>query len=284
MQSYSFYKIMDYYQTLGLKKGASQEEIKKAYRSMAMRHHPDRGGDEKKFKEVEEAYRTLSDPEKKKMLDMGIDPNRGQNFRQGSPFEFHFGSDNFNDIFSNFGFGGMRPGRGNKNIAVSVDITLEDVLFGKTVNAEITTNNGKSKFINIDIPPGIEQGQQIRYEGMGDDTISAFRPGDLIVNVRILNHRLFRREGSNILIEKNVSVWDALLGCEVETETLDNKTLKIVIPPGTQPDTVFSCKGEGLPHIRNRQRGNLMIKVKISIPKNLTAAQISKINEIKNGI
>jgi DnaJ-class molecular chaperone len=178
----------------------------------------------------------------------------------------------------------MRPGRGNKNLSIAVDITLEDVLNGKTINAEVSARNGKPKFINIEIPPGIEHGQQIRYEGMGDDSISSFRPGDLIVNVRIITHRLFKREGTNVLIEKTISVWDAMLGCELETETLNNKHLKIIIPPGTQSETVFSCRGEGLPNMRSRIRGNLMIKVKIAVPKNLTVSQIEKINQIKNGI
>lgn len=274
---------MDYYSTLGINRGSSAEEIKKAYKRMAMKHHPDRGGDEKKFKEVEEAYRILSDPQKKQMFDMGVDPNRGQSFRQGSPFEFHFGTGNMDDLFANFGFG-MRPGRGNKTLSINVDITLEDVLHGKTINAEIGVRNGKSKYINIEIPPGIEHGQQIKYDGMGDDSIPSFRPGDLLVNIRVLNHKSFRREGSNISIEKNISVWDAILGCEIECETLDQKHLKIIVPPGTQPDTVFSCKGEGLPNMRTRIRGNLMIKVKVNIPKNLTVAQIDKINQIKYGI
>lgn len=274
---------MDYYSTLGLNRGASPEEIKKAYKKMAMKHHPDRGGDEQKFKEVEEAYRTLSDPQKKQMFDMGINPNQGQSFRQGSPFEFHFNSGNFDDIFGQFGFG-MRPGRRNRNLNVNVNITLEDVLSGKTLNAEVGTSTGKSKFITIEIPPGIEQGQQIRYEGMGDQSIQSLRPGDLIVNVNILPHNSFRREGTNIIIEKNITVWDALLGCDIRIQTLDNKELNIVIPPGTQPDTVLSCKGEGLPHIRSRVRGNLMVKIKITIPKFLNQSQIDMIEKLKNGI
>ena len=274
---------MDYYSTLGLKRGASDAEIKKAYRSMAMKHHPDRGGDANKFKEIEEAYRTLSDPQKKQMFDSGIDPNRQGGFNQG-PFEFHFGTDNMHDIFSNFGFGGFgqRPMRKNKTLSINVEIALEDVLTGKDINAEISTPDGRKKMINIHVPAGIENGQQIRYEGMGDHSISDLRPGDLLVNILVRNHPIFRREGTSIIVEKEIDVWDALLGNKITLRTLDNKTLDINIPSGTQPDTVFSCRGEGLPHTRSKQRGNLLIKLKVAIPQNLTKSQLDKIQKLKN--
>jgi curved DNA-binding protein len=280
---------MDYYQTLGLKRGASPEEIKKAYRSMAMKHHPDRGGDEKKFKDISAAYEILSDPEKKQMYDMGVDPrnqNQGFGFRNQNPFEFHFGANNFEDVFNNFGFGfGQRPMRRNKSINVNVDLTLEDVLNGRTINAEIAVPGSRKKIINIDVPPGIEHGQQIRYERMGDDSINNLPPGDLIVNIRVYPHHIFRREGDSLIIEKTISVWDALLGCDLPIETIDGKTLSIVIPSGIQPDTVMSCRGEGLPNIRTKQRGNLLIRIKIEIPKNLSHSHKELIEKIKsNGI
>jgi curved DNA-binding protein len=275
---------MDYYSTLGLKRGASDAEIKKAYRSMAMKHHPDRGGDANKFKEIEEAYRTLSDPQKKQMFDSGIDPNRqGGGFNQG-PFEFHFGTDNMHDIFSNFGFGGFgqRPMRKNKTLSINVEIALEDVLTGKDINAEITTPDGRKKMINIHVPSGIENGQQIRYEGMGDHSIPDLRPGDLLVNILVRSHPIFKREGTSVIVEKEINMWDALLGNKIALKTLDNKTLDINIPAGTQPDTVFSCRGEGLPHTRSKLRGNLLIKLKVVIPKNLTKEQLDKIQKLKN--
>ena len=186
---------MNYYNTLGLKQNASDDEIKTAYRKMAMKHHPDRGGDEKKFKEIEEAYRTLSDPEKRRMIDMGVDPNStvGQQggFNQG-PFEFHFGSENFQDIFNNFGFGFNRQQRRNKSLSVMVAINLEDVLTGKDINAEIGTPTGKKKLVNINIPPGVEDGQQIKYKGMGDHSMPDLPPGDLIVNIRVNAHPTFQ--------------------------------------------------------------------------------------------
>jgi curved DNA-binding protein len=277
---------MDYYATLGLKRGASPDDIKKAYRSMAMKHHPDRGGDEKTFKQVEEAYRFLSDPEKKRVVDMGGDPNAqpgmGGGFYNQGPFEFHFGgAPDMEDIFANFGFG-RRPMRKNKTLNIVVDITLEDVLSGKEINAEITLpGTGKKKIINISIPPGIENGQQIRYEGMGDNAVADVRPGDLIVNIRIAPHPIFHREGTNLVIEKRISVWDAMLGGSVSIETLDRKTLSITIPAGTQPETVLSCKNEGLPGLRNRVRGNLLIKIKVEIPRNLNLGQTEQLHNVR---
>jgi DnaJ-class molecular chaperone len=274
---------MDYYATLGLKRGASDADIKKAYRSMAMKHHPDRGGDEKKFKEVSQAYEFLTDPEKRRMIDAGMDPNQqGGGFNQG-PFEFHFGTENLHDIFGNFGFGfNQRPQRRNKSLNINVEITLEEVLTGKDVSAELNVPGGKNKMINIHIPPGIDNGQQIRYEGMGDHSIPDLRPGDLLVNVIIRPHPLFKREGTSLIFDKEISVWDAMLGSTMNIKTLDNKTLSITVPSGTQSETVLSCKGEGLPHMRTRQRGNLLIRIKVAIPKNLNNNQLEKIKKLKD--
>jgi DnaJ-class molecular chaperone len=277
---------MDYYATLGIQRNASDAEIKKAYRSMAMKYHPDRGGDEKKFKEISQAYEYLSDPQKKQIIDLGGDPNAQQGaggFGQ-SPFEFHFNSGNMNDIFGNFGFGGFgrQPQRRNRSLNVNVEITLEDVLNGKDFTAEVSIP-GKNKMINIQIPPGIEHGQQIRYEGMGDDSIPGLKPGDLLVNIVVREHGRYRREGTSLIIEREVNVWDAILGASIDIQTLDNKTLSIKLPPGTQPDTVLSCKGEGLPNMRTRQRGNMLIRIKVSIPKILNPEQINLIQQIKQG-
>jgi DnaJ-class molecular chaperone len=283
---------MDYYSTLGVKRGATDDEIKAAYRKAAMKHHPDRGGDETTFKKISEAYDVLSDPEKKRMIDRGIDPNSqpnhpyGNSFNQG-PFDFHFGGapPGMDDIFSRFtGFGG-RPQRKNKSLNIVVDLTLEEVLTGKEVNAELTIpGSNKKRMINIVIPPGIESGQQIRYEGMGDDLLKDIRPGDLLVNVNVLSHPTFRRENSSIIIEKVISVWDAILGTSIDIETLDGKTLNINIPKGSQPGMILNCRGEGLPLMRTRQRGNLLIQVKMEVPVNLSEEQINLIKEIKQKI
>ena len=276
---------MDYYSQLGLQRGASDDDIKKAYRSMAMKHHPDRGGDEQKFKEISTAYEALTNPEKKRIIDMGGDPNSqsGGFQRGGNPFEFHFGAGDINDLFGNFGFGGFgrQPMRKNKSFNVNVEVTLEDILSGKDINAEISTPGGKNKIINIHIPPGIEHGQQIRYEGMGDNSIPSLRAGDLLVNVIIRPHTDFVREGTSIITEKEISAWDAILGTSLNIETLDKKTLSITIPAGTQPDTVMRITGEGLPQMRTRQRGHLLVKIKVVIPKNLNKEQIETVKKLK---
>ena len=272
---------MDYYNTLGISKSASEADIKAAYRKMAMKHHPDRGGDEKKFKEVTEAYETLSDPQKKQMFDMGVDPNaQHTSYRQGSPFEFHFNTGNFEDVFSNFGFGG-RPVRKNKTLNVNIEVTLEDILKGRVIDAEIGIPNGNKRLVNIEVPPGIENGQQIRYRGMGEHTLKDVPPGDLIVNILIKPHSVFQRQGDMLMIKKFISPWDAILGSEITIETIDKKTLTIGIPAGTQPDTVLSCRGEGLPNMRTKIRGNLLIKVQIEIPKNLNSEQKDAVEQTK---
>jgi DnaJ-class molecular chaperone len=275
---------MDYYSTLGLKRGANDDEIKKAYRSLAMKHHPDRGGDEKKFKEISQAYEFLSDPDKRRIIDMGGDPNsQGGGFQGQGPFEFHFGTGNMDDLFGNFGFGGFggRPLRRNKSLNINVEIDLEDVLHGKTINAEIGVPNGRKKIVTIEVPPGIEHGQQIKYGGMGDNSIPQTPPGDLIVNIFIRPNKQFKREGDSIIYEKSISIVDAILGASIEIQTLDKKNLKIAVPPGTQSDTMLSCRGEGLPNIRSRQRGNLLIKVKVTIPKNLSNDQKQLIEQLR---
>jgi curved DNA-binding protein len=272
---------MDYYNTLGISKSASEADIKAAYRKMAMKHHPDRGGDEKKFKEVTEAYETLSDPQKKQMLDMGVDPNaQHTSYRQGSPFEFHFNTGNFEDVFGNFGFGG-RPVRKNKTLNVNIEVTLEDILKGRVIDAEIGIPNGSKRLVNIEVPPGIESGQQIRYRGMGEHTLKDVPPGDLIVNILVKPHSVFQRQGDMLMIKKFISPWDAILGSEITIETIDKKTLTIGIPAGTQPDTMLSCRGEGLPNMRTKVRGNLLIKVQIEIPKNLNSEQKDAVEQTK---
>jgi curved DNA-binding protein len=283
---------MDYYSTLGLKRGATADEIKRAYRSLAMKHHPDRGGNEQTFKDISVAYDVLSDPQKRQMFDAGQDPNnqrhnRGHEFYQQGPFEFHFGGGqgpSMDDIFSQFGFGfgpGHHRARRNRSVNISVELTLSEVINGKELNAEITIPGGEKKLINIVIPAGLEHGQQVKYQGMGDNTFKEVPAGDLIVNVFIQPHPLFKREGDALVYEHTVSAWDAILGTAINLETIDGKNLSITVPAGTQPDTVLSCRGEGLTNARSKIRGPLLIKIKVAIPRNLDPTDIDKIAALR---
>lgn len=277
---------MNYYSTLGLQPGASPEEIKKAFKRAAMQHHPDRGGDESQFKKINEAYEVLSDPQKKQMVDMGMDPLNPHQGRGGNEYHFHTGS--FEDIFNQFGFnpfgGFQQPKRRNQSIQVSMEITLLDVLNGKSMDAEISMPGGKKKLVTINIPTGVEHGQQIKYGGMGDNSIPGVPPGDLIVNVKIRPHDIFKREHNNLTCEWKMPVWDAILGSTINVQTIDSRIISINIPPGTQPDTVFSCSGEGVPDVRTKIKGNLLVKIKVGIPKNLSEEQKETVLKLKNGI
>ncbi len=287
---------MDYYNILGLQRGASADEIKKAFRKAAMKHHPDRGGDEVQFKKINEAYEILSDPQKKQMVDMGVDPLK-QNQGGGGPGfqEFHFHTGNspfgfghpFNDIFTHFGFGAQhqqQARRKNSNVAITVELSLLDVIKGKDLEAELTIGQGQKKLIKINIPAGVEEGQQIKYTGMGDTSIAGLPAGDLIVNIRIRPDDFFMREGDNLVCEYKIPVWDAILGTGIQITTAERKELTIGIPAGTQPDTVLNCSGEGLPNVRTGRRGNLYIKVKVAVPRNITPEQKELIEQIKNAI
>jgi len=269
--------MIDYYKTLGVDRSATSDDIKKAYRKLAMKYHPDRGGDSKKFQEIQEAYATLGDDEKRFQYD---NPNQ-RHFHTGN-----MGDDIFSTFFgggSPFGFGFQQQQR-NSNIGATVTVTLEDILTGKTIDAEISFRNGQKKLVSINIPAGVDDNIQIRYPGMGDQSIPKFPAGDLIVTVRVLPHAVWRREHNNLVAEKEISVWQALLGCDITFETIENKTLSITIPPGTQPGTVFSCKGEGLPHPRSGVRGAILIKVKVNIPRNLSEESKKMIEALSNGI
>jgi DnaJ-class molecular chaperone len=181
---------MDYYNILGVNRNASQEELKKAYKKLVMEHHPDRGGDHDHFAKINEAYETLKDPAKRSAYD---NPQPQFNFRSGNANDLH-------DIFSQF-FGQHTIVRRNKDIRLSVTLTLEDVAVGKEILGSYTMPSGRTETSNFKIPAGVEHGEVIKFKGLGDDSHPNLDRGDLLVQVRVANHNRYQRDGSNIFIK-----------------------------------------------------------------------------------
>lgn len=280
--------MKDYYGILGVPKTASQDEIKKAFRKAAMVHHPDRGGDQAKFKDISEAHDILSDNQKRMMVDQGVDPlnpHHNQQRHHNSPFEFHFGGGNphMEDILRGFGFGGFgqpQPQRKNKSLNINLRLTLEEVYTGVTKELELTYPGNSTKTIKLEIPRGVDNNVTIRYEGMGDRSNPNLPPGDLLVNINVAPHPIFAREGPNLLRDVVVDCFSAITGTTASFATLDNRQLQVNIPAGVQPGTTLGLKNEGI-RDSNGNIGKLYVRVNVQIPTNITPEIVELIEQIK---
>ena len=285
----------DYYEVLGVSKSASDDEIKKAYRKLAVKYHPDRNpGDkeaEAKFKEINEAHEVLSDKQKRARYDQfghaGVGGAGGNPFGgAGNPFggfngqAFNFDFSNaggFEDILGSlFGFGGPRRPRRGADLQTSVTLTFEEAIFGTT--KEISVNNEN---IKIKIPAGIDDGMSIRLRGKGGEAPEgATEKGDLYVKIRVKPHKNLTREGAIILSEETISMVDAALGCEIEVETVDG-SITMKVPAGTQSGTPFKLSGHGVPFRNDGDRGPHIVTVVVETPKNLSKKQKELLEEFK---
>ena len=279
---------MDPYKVLGVGRNTNEIDLKKAYKSKAMKHHPDRGGDEAKFKELNEAYDVLKDPQKKAAYDRyGTTDMHSQN----NNHTYNFNGD-INDMFNNFFGGGGGPfGRAStfrsnpRNVDINIEATLEleDVHNGKSLIASYRLPNGRQESVNIDIPPGVEHNNMIRFSGLGADTISNAPRGDLIVRIKILRHKTWERDGIHLHSKIKVNVFDLILGTKKEIRTLSGKNLSVSIPKGTQTGTMFNITGEGLPNVHNaKQKGNIYVIVSADTPQVQDAALLQKIKNLRD--
>lgn len=283
----------DYYELLGVTKSASADEIKKAYRKLALQYHPDRNKEKEaadKFKEVTKAYEVLGDPQKRQTYDQfgaaafeqgagqgpfggAGGPFGGQQSGRYGPFTYTYtngGSADFDsggfsdpfDIFEQF-FGGGSPFGGRQRRPVySLTISFMDAVKG--AEKEVTIDNKKQK---IKIPAGVDRGSRIRF-----DTY------DVVVDV--IPDKRFHREGADIITEEEVTFSMAALGQEINVETVDGQ-VKIRIPAGTQPDTLIRLSGRGVSSLRNKSRGDHYVRVKIKVPKSLTNRQKELLEEFE---
>ena len=259
---------MDYYSILGVNKNASDKELKSAYKKASMQHHPDRGGDESKFKEINEAYSTLKDPHKRGMYDhqqngggQGFNFNTS-NMGGGHPFE---------DIFSSM-FGGnphMRQQRQqrNRDIQLGYKINLEDCFVGKVLNLQYSLPSGRQELVEVKIPAGVKDGDNVNIQGWGDDSIPNIPRGNLLVHLSVIKPKGWDVHGLDLIYSITVSVLDLMLGCEVIINSPERKMVNLKIPKGTNPETTFSINGYGLPDNRSGRRGSIFVKVKGVTPQ-----------------
>ncbi len=257
--------MTNYYEILGVDKNASEDEIKKAYRKAASKHHPDReGGDTVKFQEVQEAYETLSDKTKKYHYDHPPSNNHGFNFNSG--FEPNRGNTP-EDIFANFfRHAQAQQARRNKDLRVNLSVSLESTLEAQKKSIDVQTTNGGHFVIDLDLPRGINSGATIKYPLMGDNFHDTLTRGDLYVIVTVLPHARFGVEGLNLVAEININAVEAMIGVRKTIIGLDGKEFAISLPAGCQHDTKFLMAKQGLYQMNVPFRGDLIVVVKVAIP------------------
>jgi curved DNA-binding protein len=301
-------QFRDYYETLGVSKTASDDEIRKAFRKLARKYHPDVNKDkataEEKFKQINEAYEVLGDPEKRRKYDeLGANWNQpggfqpppgwdtqqsGGGFRRytsgdGGGVEFEFGGTGFSDFFEAFfsggrsqaGFGGgsfgqRRTGaeRGS-DVEADIMVTLEEALHGSKRTISLRRgNSNKVETYQVKIPKGVHEGQRIRLAGQGEAGAGGGKSGDLFLRVRLARHPDFTVEGNDLIHEVKIPPWQAALGGELQVPTLEGN-VRLKLPPGTQGGQRFRLRGHGLPTAAGT-RGNLFVEAQIQIPKKLT--------------
>jgi len=298
----------DYYATLGVSKTATADEIKKAFRQLARKHHPDlakpkeKAAAEVKFKEINEAYEVLGDAEKRKKYDtLGADwdkpgaggfqppPDWGRGNGgfggMGGGEDVHFGGTGFSDFFESI-FGGMGRTAGKAyggfrqaaaepkghDVEADISVTLDEVVNGSKRQISLRREGEtKPETYSVRIPAGVHEGQRIRLAGQGGGRLQGGKAGDLYLNVRIQKHPDFTVDGHDLIHEHEIELTKAVLGGEVSVPTLEG-IAKLKVPAGTQPGQRFRLKQRGLPNAQG-ERGDLYVVAEVTIPKTLTAKQ-----------
>jgi len=288
--------MKDYYDILGVSEDATNEQVKRAFKEIAKKEHPDRGGDEARFKEANEAYDTLKNSQKRH--DYDTMRKFGSTGTGGGQHPF-FNEEIFGDFFSGFGNGDMDfnsrfnftqgPGRartfrssnrGNRNVQVRMALSIKEVMTEneKTINYKLPS--GRDEYATVKIPAGVQHGVTFKFDGLGDDSIKNMPRGDLMVVMSVLDSDGYTRKGNDLYTDKTIDCFQAVRGSEFNLRTLDNNVIKVKVPSGTQHGTLLSVKGRGMPvHKTLNIRGNLYVKIHILIPQ-LSTADLKKIKDL----
>lgn len=275
---------MTHYETLGVGENAGPDEIKKAYRKLASQHHPDKGGDTAMFQKVEEAYRILSDPQKREHYD--LERQGGfQGMPGGMPHDIH-------DIFRNFGFSfnGHDPfaqmrqqyHRRNRDIRVEINMPLADTLQDQSKPISVQTGTGERVDVQVNIPRGVTSGSNIRYGSLGDNSIPNVARGDLYVQINVVDNPKFQSNGLDLYTRISVNCLLAIVGGDIVVDGLDGKSFVITLPAGTQPGVKFRIANQGLYQLNSDQRGHLYAELAVTIPQNLTEEQKLLVHSLIN--
>jgi curved DNA-binding protein len=277
--------MLDPYKTLEIDRSASESEIKKAYRKKAAEHHPDKGGDEAKFKDVNEAYQILSNSEKKKMYDQfGTTDPQQAGFHSGS-----FGRngehvfENVGDLFEEFFGGGFassfrnRPLR-NKDIKLSLTCRLEDVYNQEEKLLSIDLPSGKRK-VTLTLPANAETGTIIRLRGLGDHSIKDLEPGNLMVHLNLLEHDIYQKKGYDLHQEYPINILNILVGCHIELDHISTTKISWTLPEASQPTQTVRFKSKGMPK-PNGSFGDLYVTLKPFTPKGLNNKVLTELRKM----
>ena len=259
--------MSDHYATLGVAKTATPDEIKRAFRKLASQHHPDKGGDTRKFQDIQAAYDTLGDAVKRAEYD-----NPRPQF-SGMPGGAHF---NMNDIFSSM-FGGQSPfgqqRRTQSHTRMTLWIRMADVAQGGTRPVAVGTPQGQST-IEVEIPLGINDGDNVQYQGLAPGG------GDLVIQFRVHPDPIWQRNGLDLVTDVTADIWSMILGSDITVRTLTGSALTTSMPPHTQPKTLIRLRGHGL-RDRSGNTGDLMIRVVPVIPKTIRPELLEAIEKYR---
>lgn len=310
----------DYYQVLGVDKKASADDIKKAYRKLALKWHPDKNPNnksaaEEKFKKISEAYAVLSDAEKRQQYDQF---GSADQFRQQYSQEDIFRNFDLDEILRSFGFGGgggrttfrttrrggavrddyddplaglfggggmggrqqyaNMPQKG-QDAEYNLSITLEESVFGADKKISFQLEN-RIEDISVKIPAGISSGKKLRLPGKGLSGYNGGPNGDLYLNINVLPHPIYARDGNDLYIEKTIKFTQAILGTSIDVTTLDGSVKRLKISPGTQNNTKIRMKGYGVPGLKGAPKGDLYVKINVEVPKKLTDRQMKLVQQL----